>query len=47
VVDEIEKLKDFFTNAKWLGNFPGIVQMIRDAKEEEQRRLKPKRLFRI
>jgi hypothetical protein len=44
-VDKVEDLMDFFTEAKWLANFPGIVKMIENAKMDEK--AKPRRKIRV
>ena len=38
---------DFFNEATWLANFPGIVKMIEQAKEQEENGLKPRRKLRL
>jgi hypothetical protein len=38
---------DFFTEAKWLANFPGIVEMIENAKMDEFNKAKPRRKIRL
>lgn len=35
---KVEDLIDFFTEAVWLANFPGIVKMVQKAKDKSEER---------